>query len=108
MITPQLDLLIRVVIAYGIAPDELVDPHPRSCAPMRKQRVEPRNDGGSAWESNPPCRCSRRASSVLKLIADDHPQVYLGVRSCPFSSRNLYLDACSSQTLSLAWVLRGS
>ena len=45
--------------------------------------------GGSAWESNPPNRCSRRATSVLKLIADDHPQVYLGVRSCPFSSRKL-------------------
>src|SRR5512141_1020242 len=30
-------------------------------------------DGGSAWESNPPCRCSRRASSVLKTEAGTSP-----------------------------------
>src|SRR5258708_38543930 len=31
------------------------------------------NRNGSAWESNPPCRCSRRASSVLKTEAGTSP-----------------------------------
>ncbi len=63
---------------------------------------EIRQNGGSAWESNPPIRRSREDSSVLKLIEGEHPQVYVVVQSCPFSSINLYLGACSCQRLSLA------
>ncbi len=53
--------------------EPLSDVELEQVAAPAKSRSNAAEQNGSAWESNPPSRCSRRASSVLKTEAGTSP-----------------------------------